>query len=173
MATGVLENDYYKRLRRVTEGVTRLKPSSLNGHECRVLVKICNTWPVMVTSPYEWKILKWDKNHKQLNNKQMLIIKSFFQQKWELLLSRWRFILLVYFTYSDISDIFHRNIIWFMDLNYCYSTWGIYFIFDLMCFFNRHNTFHVIHLLQTELVSLIQLHHQIIVWFVEMKCPTL
>ena len=36
------------------------EPSLLNGQECRAQVKICSPSPVMVTSPYEWKILEWD-----------------------------------------------------------------------------------------------------------------
>ena len=36
------------------------EPSLLNGHERRAMVKICSPSPVMVTYPYESKILKWD-----------------------------------------------------------------------------------------------------------------
>ena len=46
------------------------EPSLLNGHECRALVKICSSSPVMVTSLYEWKMLERD--DKPQTNKQTL-----------------------------------------------------------------------------------------------------
>ena len=36
------------------------EPSLLNGHECRAKVNICSPSPVLMPSPYEWKILEWD-----------------------------------------------------------------------------------------------------------------
>ena len=52
----------YKWMPHVT--VWQAKESSLiNGHECQALVKICSHSLVMLTFPYEWKILKWDKKN--------------------------------------------------------------------------------------------------------------
>ena len=34
------------------------EPSLLNGHECRLKVKICSPSPAMLTSPNEWKNLE-------------------------------------------------------------------------------------------------------------------
>ena len=36
------------------------EPSLFNGHECRAYDKIWSPLPVIVTSPYHWKILEWD-----------------------------------------------------------------------------------------------------------------
>ena len=45
----------------VSQKVWYAKESSLlNGHECRAWLKFCSPWLVMVTSPYEWKILEGD-----------------------------------------------------------------------------------------------------------------
>ena len=57
--------DDHKRIPRVTVG---LAPSLLNGHKCRVQVQLCSPSPVMVTPPYEWKILSSGTiSHKQTN----------------------------------------------------------------------------------------------------------
>ena len=44
-------------------------PPLLNGHECRVNVKMWSLSPVMVTPTCEWKILEWD--FKPQTNNQM------------------------------------------------------------------------------------------------------
>ena len=43
------------------------EPSLLNAYECRAQVIIIIPSPLMVTSPYEWKILEWD-DKPQTNN---------------------------------------------------------------------------------------------------------
>ena len=48
-------DEHEKRMPRNTVDV-----ALLNGHECRARSKIWCPLPVIVTSPYEWKILKWD-----------------------------------------------------------------------------------------------------------------
>ena len=52
--SGVLGDDHYKRMSRVTE------PLIFNGHQCRAKVKICSPSPAMLRSKYEWKILELD-----------------------------------------------------------------------------------------------------------------
>ena len=52
------------RMSCVTVGV-----ALLYDHEHREWVKICIPSPVMVTSPYEWKILEWDENPEQKKNR--------------------------------------------------------------------------------------------------------
>ena len=46
----VLGDDHYKRMSRVTVGVTRLRTALLNDHECQAQVKICSPSLVMVRS---------------------------------------------------------------------------------------------------------------------------
>ena len=64
----VLGDNHYKR---ISQYMWHAKePSLLYGHKCRALVKICSPSSAMVTSPNEWKILKWDENlqrNKQTN----------------------------------------------------------------------------------------------------------
>ena len=62
----VLRFDHYKRMSRVTVGVAAKEPSLLNGIDRRIYVKMCGLSSLMVTSPYQWKILDWDK---KTNNK--------------------------------------------------------------------------------------------------------
>ena len=67
-----------------------IEPSMLYGHGCRAYVNICSHSPAMLTSPYEWTILKWD--DKLHTNKQKYIhildcvisIKSVHKSKWGL-----------------------------------------------------------------------------------------
>ena len=55
----------------VTVGVAS---SLLNGNKCRTKVKMCSPSTVMVTSPYEWKILEWDdKPQTKKTSKQTMI----------------------------------------------------------------------------------------------------
>ena len=53
----VLKDDHCKQITCSTVNVVRLYISLLNDYESRALVKICSPSPVMVTFPYEWKIL--------------------------------------------------------------------------------------------------------------------
>ena len=64
----------------VYNGCIREKTSLLNGHNCRAKVKICSPSPVMMTSPYGWKISSEVKNAKQINKKQLI----FYQCSWHL-----------------------------------------------------------------------------------------
>ena len=75
----VLGFDHYKRMSRFTEVVAANEPSLLNGLDRRIYVKICGLSSLMVTSPYQWKILDWDKKPKKNpthQNKQSLIQSS-------------------------------------------------------------------------------------------------
>ena len=50
-----------------TVGMAPKEPSIFNGHVGRAQFKICCPSPVMVTSPYERKILQWRKKQKKKN----------------------------------------------------------------------------------------------------------
>ena len=56
-----------------------------NGLECRLWINKCSPSPVLETSPYEWKILRWDKKSNKQTKQQTYVALREVNWKWPFL----------------------------------------------------------------------------------------